>query len=402
MFDNKLKKIKLHAIVVITFSFVFLRAVIPAGIADLSFLVMLCFFIPKIKFSKHNLVLPMVIILFLFSVLVSAIAHADSINIMDLIRISVYSFVAISIVGLSQAINQEKEIFIYMMRIFLIVVAVYSVIVVVAFILFYMNISVLGLHDLLYIRRSIARASGLADNPNYYSFSMFFAFVIAFFAYKLQRISKIVLAIIFLGGLISLSRGFILSVIIFTFVYASLSFSSPTMKFKGKYTVNLIFTFFVSFLIYLSSQYDWVISETLQKIFLRFSDGGGGAGARLESVTNWYQFGTNYHWQLLLGNGSDFFRELSSTNNAAHNTYIRILGEFGLPSLIAFLLSLVVSGRLSIRKLDMFSSSVILSLAVLIFTNDYYLVRETWLIMAFLYIAPSLQVNDKSGVNLNG
>jgi len=331
-------------------------------------------------------------------------------EVMNYIRIFIYLFIIAILVGLNDYLLINRDVFFCSIKIFLVLTALFSLVLFLALVMFYFGKDMFGLSGLLYTRAGAARVSGFFDNPNYFSFSMFFAFLVSVYAVKLNIASRNTLFLIVLGGVVSLSRGYVLGVFSFFVILVALRFLAISL---GGFRVDLreislrflIFFAIISSVVLVCAFYGESIflSDSFEKVVLqRLEDRGGGLSDRLESIVNWYEFGVGSAQSVLFGNGGFFFEEYSSANHNAHNSYIRIVGEYGLFSLISFLMFLLAFFARAIalkRNVSAIHLSALLSLVLVIFTNDYYLLREFWLILFFIYFFSS---EDLTRASLRG
>ena len=389
----------------ILFSYIFLRTVIPYHLADLALLGLLTLLLHKIKYRNLQALPLLALALFAISLIVSASFNSVSFSLLDYVRVFTYLAIMMLLLGLTDFINYHKEDFYKVVKLFILIAAIYSAISLLAFFLFYAGKDYFNLNSFLYIRGGgeRARLQGLFDNPNYFSFSMFFTYLVSFWMWRNNQISFFILGVILLTGLATLSRGYFLGFISFTMLYLvfialSVFIRSDLKLNMRKFSVALIISsLFVvpasGFIYNKVSGNDKLSSVIEQRVF----DQGGGASARLESITNWYAYGSDNFKQVLFGNGAGFFEYYSTSSNSAHNSFVRVLGEYGLIALLFFVcLLFFFTAPLVLRsKLTVFSLSSLLSLMLVLFTNDYYLVRDFWFLLFMIYISNFVNAKNK-------
>lgn len=396
----RLKKLSAVFFAFLLFAFVFLRELIPFQVVDIVFLSVLICFAHRVKYAASGRLIFASMFFFSLSLIISGFFNYLVLEVMDYIRIFTYLFIITILIGLNDYFFINRVVFFYSIKIFLMLTALFSLVLSLALVMFYFGKDMFGLSGLLYARAGAARVSGFFDNPNYFSFSMFFAFLVSVYAVKLNIASRNTLFLIVLGGVISLSRGYVLGVFSFFVIFMALRFLAVSL---GDFRVSLreislrffIFLAVIASVVLVCAFYaeSIFLSDSFEKVVLqRLEDRGGGLSDRFESIANWYEFGVGSAQSLLFGNGGFFFEEYSSANHKAHNSYIRIVGEYGLFSLISFLMFLLAFLGRAIalkRNVSAIDLSALLSLALVIFTNDYYLLREFWLVLFFIYFFSS-------------
>ena len=379
----------------ILFSYVFLRVVIPYQLADIALLSLLLFLSSTLRYSRKQF-LPLTFLgLFVLSLMVSALVNL-SVDILDFVRVFSYITLLALLLGLTNYFILNEKNFFSVLNIFLLMTAIYFLFALFAIVLFYTGKDLMIFKSWLYVRGGErARLQGLFDNPNYFSFSVFVVSLISFYLWRAKRASVLFFMVFTITGLATFSRGYAVGLLIFIFLYISLLFSAKlygnnfkNIRLKSKTIINF---FIFSSLIILGFKLISEIASDNELLFRmilhRVQDGGGGAEARFESITNWYVYGSSGIKQIIFGNGTGFFRYYSFANEDAHNSFLRIFGEYGLLSLILFMAILIIFALNNIKfnKFSIYSASSLLSLIVVMFTNDYFLVRDFWLLLFFIY-----------------
>lgn len=206
---------------------------------------------------------------------------------------------------------------------------------------------VLGIMYYLYIGTPIItsnlnlRFDGLSKDPNYFSATLAFAIgllVMKFFHLKKWKIYDLVsFAALFCLGLLTLSRGFLITVL------AILLLSIPYLYLNTKISVDrkVLFTIcFVIFLVLAYYEFKPMVILLLQRFTAKEYSGGSG---RLE-IWGWYMgkaFSTT--GSFLFGSGSPWLMINSGvTKSVPHNTFLGMFYQIGLIGTTIFLTTLFV------------------------------------------------------------
>ena len=234
-------------------------------------------------------------------------------------------------------------------------------------------LSIVDMQGLVYSREGGFRAAGLITNPNYYGYMNFISFALC--SQVIFRFKKIVMIFLFLGVLLSLSRGVILGMFCFVFInYFSLS--------RVLFVMALIFI--ISFF---SLNFDLLPEGLAKTMEYRFNDANSG---NLSGRSDIWEIGLNYwlvsYKNILFGFGFDEFQNITGLSNTVHNAYLRILYEQGILALLVFLFFVIYSIVNSRGNLFAKKSKYAILVGVLVswFSNDYHLVKETMILIALI------------------
>lgn len=207
---------------------------------------------------------------------------------------------------------------------------------------------------------------------------MLFPFTVGLYLLRLGCVSRVSVFVLGLGVVMSLSRGAMLSI-----------FSLLLVLFLGQRSMKKVFVvlwlFLLLFLLFFSYHVG-LFEKEFSLIESRVLDHGGGVSARLNSLfEGWWVFSDSLK-TILIGSGLGWFSGVEILN--PHNSYLRILYEMGLVGFLSFLLLLIYFIILSFRSFlrrDPLPMAVLSSLLVGSVTNDYYLTKEFWFILALVF-----------------
>lgn len=249
-----------------------------------------------------------------------------------------------------------------------------------------------SLVDMLYHRGWYARAQGFSAGPNYYSISMLFSFFVAFYIWNKTKWGGIYVFLILIGALASISRGLMLGFVIFALIYF---LSSKASKKPIIYFLMAIALIWLTGYIMLPQE---VISTIMDVFERRFSDGGGGASARADSIFAVLQNLNGIH--LVFGHGRFEFNAVDDIQ-APHSTFVTLFADAGAFGLISFLIFLSMIFIMTVRyyKVNSLPMGIFLALMFSSLTNDYHFTKEFWLILAVVVLIMKKDLNKKENNN---
>lgn len=376
-----MKKAILLILAVQLVAFTSLREAIPFGIIEYIFLFTLLVFVFKGKFTKSTILYFIGYFLFFLLTYLSSFINGFSPSYEYEIMLLFYMLTFSILIYLIPYINLEKESFDLILKYYCIFISCISVYFLVDFIDYY----TFGIfpNNSLYIRSGFSRSQGFLSNPNYYSFSASLALISSIYLYKLKKIHFIHILILGLAICSALSRGTIISV---TFpaviIIVNLFFKKPL------YVMPAFIAAMVFFLVTLYVHTINIIPDShfASAIERRLNDHGGGVYARISAAFNSISAANNNLIHILFGLGPTESTSFTVTKNAPHNSFVRIYSEYGIFAFAFFCLMkiLILLKSITNSNITAFYSISFLILASL--TNDYFLVREYWLILIIILI----------------
>lgn len=250
-----------------------------------------------------------------------------------------------------------------------------SILFVMAWILKFFGVN--ALDSLLYIRNENVRVMGFLENPNYYSLAMIFSLFVSAYLNYFKKVSSFCVLLIALGVFFSLSRGAIIGLILF--------FSIISMR--GGVVRVIVLSIGVLFaLLFFYAVYSFGLAKDFFNLLEnRFSDGGGGVLARLDSLNSGWEFYSSNVHAIFFGLGPGELLKIMQNN--PHNSVARITFETGVIGIVSFLAVFFYFTLLSIRRLllrQYLTLAIVVTLFFISLTNDYYLVKDYWLALAFV------------------
>ncbi|MBY5925424.1 MULTISPECIES: O-antigen ligase family protein [unclassified Halomonas] len=350
---------------------VHLRDVLPSGVTEVLLLSALFAFVArKVKINRYLVKLIFILLLFAFFYVLSFfVAVRHEATTLNTVFILLYGMVVFAIFFQYLESRENNTSLIIFVR----VTSLLSVIYVLAW-----GMKIIGyshFDGLLYIRGSNVRVMGFLNNPNYYSLSMLFSFFVSLYLFRLKQVTWICVFLISLGVIFSLSRGAILAISLFILV----TFLEKRFITNLTICIAIFILACFSFLLYETG----FAADVFTLLFGRFADSGGGAAARLSSLMlGWHSYSSDLqHFLFGVGPGN----LLSLMENNPHNSFARILFESGVLGFLAYVTFITVLLLSAIRQTlsgSAFALGMVLSLIAFSLTNDYYLVKDFWLILA--------------------
>ncbi len=363
----------------LTFSVVLMlnfRGLLPAGITEFLMLIC-CFYGLALNFkciSKENVFLTFILIMFSYSTLFS-IYYA--VNIIFVLTNFLYYLFGAVIVWSFLALIKDWTDLKYLMITYIVVTVIVGIVTFLQLILFYTAGSD---SFMLYIRSGLARGAGFHGNPNYYSLSQLLSLSSALLLdskYN-NKFFKVLIFLSIVGIISSVSRGAILSGLIAYFIYLFINKRSKSLFFIV--SIGSLFTLLLSII---SNQ---ALSRLIES---RFSDGGGGAKDRFDSIIDGVNaVGDNLGMSVFGLGGNNF---IFHSDYAPHNSYLRLFFENGILSFILFsLFILFVCFKKGWSGLRYAYFPIAFGLMAL--TNDIFILKEFWVAIAiymlFIKLSP--------------
>lgn len=230
--------------------------------------------------------------------------------------------------------------------------------------------------QLFYARGANMRAYGFMGNPNYMAYNCA-VFLILLHYSKLKRYNTPLLLLNFILILLSVSRGVILGVVLY--------FILSNIRLNKRNIIIMLLSIAVSSYIILNPP------EFLETFILRFStlfDEGNSSGRDVIWSRGYELWGSSFS-SILFGTGFNNFDNILfdyyDISNTVHNSFLRILFEFGIIGLIiilTFYLVLMLIGHQN--KVSRQFIILLLSVSLMWLTNDYFLLRETFILFIVL------------------
>lgn len=322
-----------------------------------------CFFI---YVRRNKIIIPFRLstpfLLFLIYIFVNCIVN----NVLDF-RIIYYFSIIIPLYFIFSLENKSTEYFVISLGCILAVVFICSL------------LNLLQISDfnyMFYIRDGGIRASGLMYNPNYFAYSTFISFLLLDSFFSKGKIKLILLFMMAFLILLSFSRGVILGMLVY-------------FVFKIKYKLIPIFVLLILFF-YLSNIFtllDMNIDDLYKTLEYRLENlKTGDLSGR---VTTWiigYEVWSLNLKNILFGFGFNNFienTEYLGVSNTVHNSYLRMLYEFGILGFI-FIVYLFYKFIETISKNKIFL--IFLPILITWISNDFFIVKDTFLLICILIV----------------
>lgn len=240
--------------------------------------------------------------------------------------------------------------------------------------------------DLFYTRDGLQRASGLIGNPNYFAYFSFCIFVLLQYILKSKKFLFILSFLIFIVVLLTLSRGVLMGVLLFLIIKIFTSIKKIIL--------------FSLLLIVVSSNISTITTGTISEdLFNRTIELEQGGSGRSDIWEQGYELWSTNTQDLLIGMGFNQFQKRTSNigiENTVHNSYLRVLYEFGLLGFIiifSFYISIIYSVKWGGMKTLV---GFCVPFAFCWGTNDFFLVKETFVLMSILLMTNEIGVKRKN------
>lgn len=314
----------------------------------------------------------------LFSYFICFILFALSVSIAgDLSSLSVFYYFIILLPFLSIFSNYDRvQLFVKFSSYF---VSVISLLIILHF------LNIINFDELINQRSGISRAKGLMGNPNYYAYYCFVIFIASFFMeFKFKKLSLFLIAI---AIVFSISRGVIISLVLFGLIN---SIRSPK---------RLIFSIVLAFLFIQNISLifpDSFVTTFITRISELTDEEGAGSGRSTIWAIGFKRWSENW-FQIIFGFGFNQFAtklENDGLINTVHNSYLRALFELGLVGLI--ILSVFYKNITSSIKWPDFRTMLTVILPILLswMSNDFFILKETFYLIAILISIFHAKGND--------
>lgn len=366
--------------------YIHLRDVVPGGMSELLYLIFLLIPSYKILYKNETVVYVYIVFFMLILVLLTTILNGFSDGAYYEIVLSFYTLTLLLLVGYKYA-RHEDQYFVYkVLTLFVIFSGILAVIYIAAFLLFYAGFHNDSVTQFLYVRNGFARLQGLLANPNYFSLSMLLVVYIGLLIKRKILAVKISILFVLLAVVFSMSRGAILALSVLLFFHFLYLFMS-NRKLVFMYVSGFVILSLVGISVVANDSYFGHFNEAVDR---RLNDTGGGVSSRLEAVSTTVEAASDTVMSMLFGVGLDKAKAFSADGLAPHNTFVRILGELGAFSLITYLfLFLLIASNFPKHIERIPYLGTLMSLLLACATNDYFLVREFWLLLAVLIVITS-------------
>jgi len=240
-------------------------------------------------------------------------------------------------------------------------------------------LTMFGLFDLqgiIYSREGGFRAAGLITNPNYYAYMNFISFILC--AQIVFKYKKIVMTLLFMGVVLSFSRGVIGGLLIFI-----------TLNYSTFNRVTLITVAFLVLSSFSFVAYDFLPEGVLKTLEYRLEDSSSGnLSGRGEIWSLGFDHWSTSYKYILFGFGFNNFQNTTGLSNTVHNAYFRTIFEQGIVAFIAmmaFYLYGILNTSIKVLKIN---NKIIILISILFtwLSNDYHLVKETMILIAVMSV----------------
>jgi len=233
--------------------------------------------------------------------------------------------------------------------------------------------------NLFYSRDGLVRSQALIGNPNYSAYNSFVCFILLYFSrIKHKRIFLFFLA---MSVLITISRGVIIALISFI-LFMNLKLNKTTF-------VSALFLFigYMSLVQYLPEDFVFTITERFN-VFFDEGDSSGRSGIWQHGYIEWSK-DLGY---IILGFGFNNFPNvvmISDLDLNVHNSFLRVLYELGIVGFIVvfpFFYSIINQIKWEHTKEKYI---LIIALVISWMTNDFFILKETFFMIAVLLMMSS-------------
>lgn len=247
-------------------------------------------------------------------------------------------------------------------------------------------------YQLFYSRDGSMRASGFMYNPNYYAYMNLVIFILISLLPLKNYLKATVLLLIFLAIILSFSRGVIAA--LFFYIILSL-FSRKWLKYIFILPLILIFMYVLSN----NSIFDSLNFEILKQTFeyrlsnLKSGQISGRSMIWAYGFKAWFDNLTHVLFGFGFGNFQKYV-DVYDVNNTVHNSYLRSLYELGLVGTIV-IIGFYFSFIKNITTINNKKKAIIFfSILVSWFSNDFFINKDTFLLLSLLSLMYSLKINN--------
>lgn len=339
--------------------------------------------------KKQNLPLYFFFLLMPITILIGGFYARNFTGILEYLSIFILGFLLCFVCLI--ILNNNKKIE-YLMKIYIFFAVLISLSNLIIYFVFYFTGN---FENLLFIDNQGARSIGFYNNPNYYAVSVLIAVSFMLGLYKttvvtdkkLNKIKLIIYAVLTFDLFLTISRGAII-----TYILVNIIFLVSEIKIK-KINIRKLLLKFTGYSIITVGVFSVMLKSGILELvndrFIRgLNDGGSGR------VDLWGKsldiFGSEIFF-VIFGVGGKQIETYTEFHieNTIHNSYLRFLLETGIIGFIVLILFLVLlSTRVfSIKKFIIISPMffAFLSFIFLSLTNDMFLTREFYLIVALIF-----------------
>ncbi|MDY3529506.1 O-antigen ligase family protein [Riemerella anatipestifer] len=274
-------------------------------------------------------------------------------------------------------------------RIFVIISSI--LVAIVFFICLFNLLNIIRYDEVFYIRDGKMRAKGFMGSPNYMAYNSAAVFLLLYYGNLKFRLKNLFLLFIFGSVLLTASRGVTIG-LVFCLIFSNFKFNKT-----GVY--SLILGFIVTLYIFIYKP------PVLTTFFERFSSlvEDGNSSGRTDIWTEGYYLWSENLRSIYFGFGFNNFENLLSfygVDNTVHNSFLRLLFEFGIIGFIFVILffnnSFSSFGWKFNRRIVL-----ILTITLMWLTNDFFLLRENFLMITILYTLSLSEQYNISFLNKN-
>lgn len=230
---------------------------------------------------------------------------------------------------------------------------------------------------LFYIRDGGVRASGLMVNPNYFAYMCFICFLLFNLLFKSSFCRNILLVLLGLLIVLSFSRGVSAALVVFLFI--------RVFNIKRLLYSIALFCFFILFMKFSKFDLDGLYSTFEYRIEnLKSGDVSGRSDVWVLGFQEWIKSIKDF----LFGFGfNNFHSKLSFYNieNTIHNSYLRMLYEFGVFGFI-IIMFFYISFFVKIVKGGWYKKAIFLiPIGVAWLSNDFFINKDTFIFMIIFW-----------------